>query len=195
MTNVWRNPPLSGARQKAIDITKLVITLLFYGLYPFLYPLWLTNSQGIRITHLALVALPMAIVVDTLIACYRDARRERRFCRAFRKGAVPSPEGYVVERKELEAKVKQILELPEGYGKYHLIVGVHGAGKTTLVRQVGHECSGIIYVSIPKDVSLFEESFSHAINWSLPIDSRSLLQSCARFLGIKEFEGCENPRF
>ena len=113
---------------------------------------------------------------------------------AFRKGAVPRPGCFVVERKKLATKVKQILQPSEGYGKYHLVVGNNGAGKTTLVRQVGHECSGIIYLTIPKDESLFEGSFARAINWSPPIGSSWLSIAWASVLGIRKFERCEKPR-
>ena len=151
------------------------------------YPSWLTNSQGPRIA--AALFILVGLFTTTCIV------RERKLRNAFRKGSVPSPGCFVIERKELAAKVKQILQPPEGYGKYHLIVGAQGAGKTTLVRQVGHECSGIIFVSIPNDVSLFDEAFARAINWTPAIGSSWLRIAWARFLGTREFEGCEKPRF
>ena len=160
------------------------------------YALWLTNSQGIRIIiNLAAITLPIAVFVDIMIASYCNTLREGSLRGAFRKGAVPSPEGFVVERKELAAEVERILQPPEGYAKYHLIVGDHGTGKTTLVRQVAHERSGIIYVSIPKNVSLFGEEFAHAINWSPENNSGWLSKTSARVFGIKVLEGCEKPRF
>ena len=143
---------------------------------------------------LAVAALPVSLLAGRVISSYDDICREKNLHGAFRKGAVPSPEGFVVERKELAAEMERILQPPEGYARYHLIVGDHGTGKTTLIRQVAHERDGIIYVSIPKDVSLFGEEFAHAINWS-PISSTWLSKTFVRVFGIKVLEGCEKPRF
>jgi len=76
-----------------------------------------------------------------------NAGRERELANAFKKGSVPKPIiEDVIERKKLSKDIAQILQPPMGYNKYNLIVGYHGGGKTTLVRHVGHQYSGIIYI-------------------------------------------------
>ena len=131
--------------------------------------------------------------LNRLSPYFFDFVRKRKLRNAFCKGAVPSPEGFVVERMELAAKVKRILQPQNGCSTYQIIAGNHGTGKTTLVRQVGHECSGIIYVQIPED-GLFEDAFAHAINRSPPMRFTWLLNTCARILGIGESGGGQKPR-
>ena len=64
------------------------------------YPLWLTHWQGSRIIKLAVAVLPGALLADRVISSYYDICREKDLRDAFRKGAVPSPQGFVVERKD-----------------------------------------------------------------------------------------------
>jgi GTPase SAR1 family protein len=63
-----------------------------------------------------------------------------------------------------------------------MIVGNHGTGKTTLVRQVGHEHSGIVYVSVPENLA-FETAFQNALRWSPPVTSwwEVLLENITKF--------------
>ena len=62
--------------------------------------------------------------------------------------------------------MKRILQPPREYSTYDLIVGNYGTGKTTLVRHVGRECSGVIYVEVPALPEKLDRAFAMAINWS-----------------------------
>lgn len=155
------------------------------------YPPRLTKLQRYCFSCYAMVAATSVFLLDRLYAYHR----ERQLRNAFRKGAVPSPEGFVVERKELAATVKRILDTSESYRKYTWICGKQGTGKTTLIRQVGHEYSGIVYVPLSEDSGSFEEAFARAINWSPPKSSTWLSNICQRILGTRESEECEKPKF
>ena len=62
-----------------------------------------------------------------------------------------------------------ILQPPAWDHSFSMITGYDGAGKTTLVRQVGQEHAGIIYVNILSDGTSDEEfgnTFAQALRWS-----------------------------
>jgi len=89
---------------------------------------------------------------------------------AFAKGAVPDTLAVgLVERPGISREVASLLQPPADYDCYDMIVGYHGTGKTTLVRHVGHQHPGIIYVDVTaKETSdeAFTETFAKALSWS-----------------------------
>jgi ABC-type molybdenum transport system ATPase subunit/photorepair protein PhrA len=101
----------------------------------------------------------------------RKQARDKVLHSALDKGTVPAPviEKGHVERKEVSKEIESILCPPEDYDSYNLIVGSEGTGKSTLVRLVGHEHSGIIYVQTYADwISRFTDDFAEALRWSPP---------------------------
>jgi Cdc6-like AAA superfamily ATPase len=54
-----------------------------------------------------------------------------------------------VPRPDVKAEIEKIISAPAG--RYHIIVGNHGTGKTTIVEQIAREKSGVLYISISWD--------------------------------------------
>ena len=116
----------------------------------------------------------MGLVTAPVLHEYFSSRnRERKLASAFDKGAVPKPPlEDLIQRKGMLKEISRILNPPAGYYGCDMIVGYDGAGKTTLVRQVGHEHSGIIYVDVsPGGTSNkgFGYTFAQALHWSPPL--------------------------
>lgn len=91
--------------------------------------------------------------------------------KAFDKEVVPDvkkPEE-IVERKAITKEIVSLFQLALDYANYSMVIGNHGTGKTTLVRHVGHQLQGIVYVdidSIGTADDQFEEAFAQATRWS-----------------------------
>ncbi|RPA92019.1 hypothetical protein L873DRAFT_1818348 [Choiromyces venosus 120613-1] len=86
-------------------------------------------------------------------------------------GAVPDVKrkAMLVERPGAMRAIESILKPQSDYAFYDMIVGNHGTGKTTLIRHVGHQLDGILYVNIsPNSVSeeTFAEEFAKAFHWT-----------------------------
>ncbi|RPA89366.1 hypothetical protein L873DRAFT_1822975, partial [Choiromyces venosus 120613-1] len=86
-------------------------------------------------------------------------------------GAVPDVKRKetLVERPGAMRAIEYILKPQSDYACYDMIVGNHGTGKTTLIRHVGHQLDGILYVNIsPNSVSdkTFVEEFAKAFHWT-----------------------------
>jgi len=89
-------------------------------------------------------------------------------------GSVPDVERKeeFVEREGAALGIQSILKPQRNYAHYNMIVGNHGTGKTTLVRHVGHQLDGILYVNIsPNSVTdkSFAQEFAKSFNWTPPI--------------------------
>lgn len=113
------------------------------------------------------------VTVPVIHEYFSNRSRERKLASAFDKGTVPKPPFEVlIQRKGMLKKISRILQPPAGYPGCDMIIGYDGAGKTTLVQQVGHEHSGIIYVDIsPFGTSNkgFGYTFAQALHWSPPL--------------------------
>jgi len=79
----------------------------------------------------------------------------------------------------------RILKPSDEYFFYHTVVGEHGTGKTTVVKQAAKEAGkGVIYVSIPSELENFGDEFAKALGWSFD-EHISLTGAFGRkFLGI-----------
>ena len=88
-------------------------------------------------------------------------------------------------RAQLEEEVKcEIKSNDDEAGRYFLLVGEHGTGKTTLVQHiVQSEKGGIVYVSCPSDPLEFGVAFADAISYS-SIYSRSIFRRFFSSLSI-----------
>ncbi|KAF8539504.1 hypothetical protein BDD12DRAFT_882193 [Trichophaea hybrida] len=69
---------------------------------------------------------------------------------------------------------KQVTQaLTSALSTYHVIIGYHGTGKSTLIRKIAGEIPGIIYVLIPpskpvKCEEVLTAAFKNALNWQEP---------------------------
>jgi ABC-type polar amino acid transport system ATPase subunit len=63
--------------------------------------------------------------------------------------------------------VRQILKPTSDHSSYHVIVGNHGTGKTTVVRQCARNVGkGVIYVDVPPVLDNFIDNLANAIGYS-----------------------------
>lgn len=76
-----------------------------------------------------------------------------------------------VQRPQITAAIEKVLTPRQWYHGYHLIVGNHGTGKTSLVRSIGHQLSGIIYVDVPPTRKGFDFALIDALRWTPPVSS------------------------
>ena len=118
-----------------------------------------------------LVTIFAGSVGNIVYAQYSDSVREGRLRGALAIGAVPDVEskGTLVERQGVTRAIEYILKPGNDYAYYNMIVGRHGTGKTTLVRHVGHQLDGVLYVNItPNSVSdkAFSQEFAKAFRWT-----------------------------
>ena len=149
---------------------------------------WLPKS--FLLLKAIIVTIPIFLLGGVYYAYYANRIREKNIRSAFDKGAVPTvEESTFVERKKVSQDIESIIQPRKGYSNYDLIVGNHGTGKTTLVRKVGHEHHGIIYVDVPENLS-FDMAFKKALRWSPPITSWSdvLLKKIFQFEKPREGE-------
>ena len=112
------------------------------------------------------------IAGSMIYAYYTNLIREKHMASAFTKGAVPEPVvGNLIERQNLSHEIATILQPSGEYNKYDMIVGCQGVGKTTIVRHVAHQLSGVIYIDIEADSTSNEDfgnAFAKAMKWSKP---------------------------
>jgi len=89
---------------------------------------------------------------------------------AFDKGVVLKvKDKHLIEFPGILRQIASILNPPQGYDSYDIIVGFQGTRKTTLVSNVGHQHSGIIYVNIGvRELSkgIFARALAKALHWT-----------------------------
>lgn len=137
--------------------------------------------------ELGLATLFIGSVGNVGYTLYSNWDRERKLRSALSAGAVPEIKTKVslVERVGPTEAIKSILKPKTDYAQYNMIVGNHATGKTTLVRLVGHQLDGILYVNInPTSVShyAFAQEMSKALHWTPA--SRFWLDKIMSFWGI-----------
>ena len=120
---------------------------------------------------LGLATIFAGSVCNVVYAQYSNWAREKGLYSALATGAVPDVEckENIVKRQGATLAIESILKPQSNYAQYNMIVGKHGTGKTTLVRHVGHQLDGILYVNIgPNHVSekTFGEAFAKAFHWT-----------------------------
>lgn len=110
------------------------------------------------------------IAGDVGYAYWFERHRQVKMYASLLRGEGPLPPDFV-ERKDTKKRLLDVMMSP--ISAYEIIVGNHGTGKTTLVREVARENTGIIYVSIQRiqDTSMYTsliESFVTAVSWEEP---------------------------
>ncbi|CUS12246.1 unnamed protein product [Tuber aestivum] len=121
----------------------------------------------------AILALPLGTSAYTY---YMEKARQNKLCSAFAKGAVPDvpKDEDLMARAKVSEQILSLLHNPHTDFQYSMIVGNHGTGKTTLVRRIAHQLSGVIYVDMQHGDSsdeAFGQAFSQALRWSPRIGS------------------------
>ncbi|CAF0962928.1 unnamed protein product [Rotaria sordida] len=116
----------------------------------------------------SLLILVLAGIGYVIIA---QAKNDYEIKRTFRNGSCPTykfREEQLLERKELLDTLLSIVKPVTNklVSSYYIVVGDHGTGKTTLIRQAARQVGrGVIYVDIPYNVEKFGYAFARAINF------------------------------
>jgi hypothetical protein len=101
---------------------------------------------------------------DVGYAYWREKQRQKNIYSAFLPTAVPSPADFVAR----PAVMEMIQKCLTAGTKYEVIVGNHGAGKSTMVRQVAGAIPGVIYVYVAGGNNIattLTTAFQDALNW------------------------------
>jgi Cdc6-like AAA superfamily ATPase len=105
-----------------------------------------------------------------------------------------------IDRPAAKNEIKEYLDMPYS-ATFLVMIGSHGTGKTTLVKQLASEASGVVYVSIeeassPEEMMIsFSNSFATAVGW-LPRKASFLDLLTDRFLPSKDpLAGEKSPRY
>ena len=137
--------------------------------------------KGFMMTKAALgavVALGTACVAGYAWHMQRPSASEDAVLHAFENGAGASkPEQLlaVVERPELHALLTRVLR-PASSKQYVLIVGEHGTGKSTAVRNAARDAgadgtNGVVYYLVPEEVSTFASGLAALVGYRTdPLD-------------------------
>ena len=121
---------------------------------------------------LALIGFGSTLIgIGQVIYTYlENNEREKRLLSAFHQGTVSVVgNDNFIERPGISKHVREILQPPQGYDSYDMIVGFQGTGKTTLVRNVSHQHQGIIYVNVGTlntSEDGFARAFAEALRWT-----------------------------
>ncbi|CAI2190537.1 19455_t:CDS:2 [Funneliformis geosporum] len=85
-------------------------------------------------------------------------------------GADMSVIGNLIKREDLEKRLKEMLRISSEMGTYFLIVGEHGTGKTTLVRNTIlklEKPKGVAHFECPSDINHFAKKLAKHLNCEL----------------------------
>lgn len=136
----------------------------------------LANFPQATVKLVSATSVVVVSATDIAIAYYGERKRLQTLRSAFAKGSVAidginAPE--FVQRPEVTAAIEKVLTPRQWYHGYDLIVGNHGTGKTSLVKNIGHHLQGIIYVDLPPTRNDFDFALIDALKWTPPICSWS----------------------
>ncbi|CAG8789194.1 13248_t:CDS:2, partial [Dentiscutata erythropus] len=110
------------------------------------------------------------VLFDLSFANWYNRRNERIILHAFEHGSCPEPDvmqKQLIYREVVIKKLRRILEPISDHSSYHVVVGNHGTGKTTVVRQCARDVGkGVIYVDVPPVLDNFIDKLAKAIGYS-----------------------------
>ncbi|RHZ80064.1 hypothetical protein Glove_139g39 [Diversispora epigaea] len=111
-------------------------------------------------------------------------RNESILLRSFEHGFCPESDVMrerLIYRKAVIKKLKRIFESSPEHSTYHIVIGKHGTGKTTMVRQSAREVGkGVIYIDVSPVSDMFIMNLARAIGYKFNGDYVSLVESLNR---------------
>ncbi|CAF1266341.1 unnamed protein product [Adineta steineri] len=154
-----------------------------------------------RITKKYLPSHLNSIVIFAIVGIgyviYEQVKNDFEIKYTFRFGSCPNfkfPEDQLLERKELLDTLTSIVTpVPDKLvSSYYIVVGDHGTGKTTLIRQAARKAGGgVIYVDVPSNVEKFGASFARAIRFNFKEHLRLSTWIESKMFGSPPDEGKE----
>ncbi|CAF0775772.1 unnamed protein product [Rotaria sordida] len=127
---------------------------------------FLKNVFSYQINSIAIL-----IVAGIGYVMYEQVKNDYEIKSTFRHGSCPNfkfKEEQLLERKSLLNSLITILTpvADKLVSSYYIVLGEHGVGKSTLIRQAAREVGrGVIYVYVPSNVEKFGTAFARAINF------------------------------
>ncbi|CAF0853079.1 unnamed protein product [Adineta ricciae] len=120
-------------------------------------------------SHINSIAIFVVFGVGYVI--YEQIKNDFEVKYTFRHGSCPNfkiKEDQLLERRELCSTLESIMRPVEDklVSSYYIVVGDHGVGKTTLIRQAARKIGrGVIYVDVPSNTEKFGFAFARAIRF------------------------------
>ncbi|CAG8577861.1 3189_t:CDS:2, partial [Funneliformis caledonium] len=137
------------------------------------------------------------VIFDLSFAKWYNRQNESVLLHAFEHGSCPKPDvmqEQLIYREVVIKKLRRILEPIPDHSSYHVVVGNHGTGKTTVVRQCARDVGkGVIYVDVPPVLDNFVDNLAKAIGYSFK-EYVSFTESFKRRI-LGNSESAEQPRF
>jgi hypothetical protein len=121
-------------------------------------------------SHINSIAIFVVLGVGYVI--YEQIKNDYEIKYTFRNGSCPNfkfKEEQLLERKELLDTLISIVTPVEDklVSSYYIVVGDHGTGKSTLIRQAARKVGrGVIYIDVPSNVEKFGFTFARAIRFN-----------------------------
>ncbi|CAF1606538.1 unnamed protein product [Adineta ricciae] len=120
-------------------------------------------------SHINSIAIFVVFGVGYVI--YEQVKNDFEIKYTFRHGSCPNfkiKEDQLLDRRELCSTLESIMRPVEDklVSSYYIVIGDHGVGKTTLIRQAARKIGrGVIYVDVPSNTEKFGFAFARAIRF------------------------------
>ncbi|RUS13807.1 hypothetical protein BC937DRAFT_94747 [Endogone sp. FLAS-F59071] len=97
----------------------------------------------------------------------KEIENEEAVLKAIEQETYPKSDDNLIARKAIIDKVEKLFSKPYDY---HLIVGEHGTGKTTVIRQAADKVGkGIVYIQGYDELTDFSNAFANVLGWNYDI--------------------------
>ncbi|RUS14985.1 P-loop containing nucleoside triphosphate hydrolase protein [Endogone sp. FLAS-F59071] len=124
---------------------------------------------GSTISAILLALIP----ADLVYAKWCNWQTESALFKTIENGTCPKKDikdAELIPRPTIMVQLERIFNPPPDYSAYRTIVGEHGTGKTTIIKDAATKVGkGVVYINIPDDLSNLEnfgDAFAKAIGWS-----------------------------
>ncbi|CAF0902159.1 unnamed protein product [Adineta ricciae] len=117
-------------------------------------------------------SIAILIVAGVGYVIYEQVKNDYEIKHTFSNGSCPNfkfKEEQLLERRTLlDQLIKIVTPAPDKLvSSYYIVLGEHGVGKSTLIRQAAREVGpGVVYVDVPSNVEKFGFAFARAIRFN-----------------------------
>ncbi|CAF1416092.1 unnamed protein product [Adineta ricciae] len=117
-------------------------------------------------------SIAILIIAGVGYVIYEQVKNDYEIKHTFSNGSCPNfkfKEEQLLERRTLlDQLIKIVTPVPDKLvSSYYIVLGEHGSGKSTLIRQAAREVGpGVVYVDVPSNVEKFGFAFARAIRFN-----------------------------